>query len=55
MTQEYEWWLNKKKTLKINKETSMLVDYMFERFVMFGIKKTLKDKRLLRNLRKLYE
>lgn len=55
MTEEYKWWLNKKKTLKINEETSRLVNYMFERFVMFGVKETLKDKKLLRNLRKLYE
>lgn len=54
MQQEYEWWLSKKDVVIMHRTTHWFVDTMMKTMKDYGIENTLKNKKLIYNLKKKY-
>lgn len=55
MQAEYDWWQRKRPVLVIHEDTKQLVDELFGSMLNIGIRETLSDKALLKELKHRYE
>lgn len=55
ISSEYDWWQKKKETAKIHPDTIALVDAFMDKMMIVGIRKTLRDKKWIKQLKEKYE